>query len=301
MEKKVLEILNERKRTAEMKAKENLLLALSFKNFKEHYTKEKTLIIEKAKAQAMGQIFNSYALKTEIDQQILILGKNNLTRQDLVPQYFCKKCGDTGFVCGEECDCVKQIRSDLVLKNFVDNNLKTFADCDYSIFDNNEIVGFYKKMQEWAKTSQRKRFSVVLQGYTGVGKTFLQQCLASEFLKQNKFVVFKTAFEMNNDFLKYHTTFDENKLKYMEKYLTCDALLIDDLGSEPIYKNVTKEYLYLLLNQRIIENKITIVSTNLNLEDIKNIYGERCFSRIINKNQSILYQFKNSDLRLKKA
>ena len=300
MDKKILDILNERKRKAEIKAKENLLMAFTFKNFKLCYMKEKELMIEKAKAQALGVPFNANQIKFERDKQEAILNARNMSLSDLMPKYFCKKCEDTGFVCGQECDCVKQIKSDMILKNSKLFNLKSFNDCDYSIFDSNEIEGFYKKMQEWANTNGRKKVFVVLQGSTGVGKTFLLQCLASEFLNQNKFVVYKTAFEMNNDFLKYHTTFDNNKLQFMEKYLICDALLIDDLGSEPLYRNVTIEYLYLMLNQRMLENKITIISTNLNLEDIKNIYGERCFSRIINKNQSITYQFKNSDLRLKK-
>jgi len=125
--------------------------------------------------------------------------------------------------------------------------------------------------------------------------------LASELIKQNKFVVYTTAFEMNNDFLKYHTTFNEEKMKYLSKYLECDALVIDDLGSEPVYKNVTLEYLYLVLNQRMTEQKIIILNTNLMLSELRDKYGERNFSRLINKRQNILVEFENEDLRLKKT
>jgi len=225
-----------------------------------------------------------------------ILKTANLTRKDLIPQYTCPICEDTGFKNGIDCDCVNKIISELNLERLNLKRLKTFKDCDYSIFKNVLIPKFYKKMQIWTN-SQRKKTSVVLQGDVGTGKTFLLECIANEFIKQNKYVIFATAFEMNNDFLKYHTIFSEAKMAYLNKYHECEILIIDDLGSEPILRNVTKEYLYLIINQRMIENKTTLISTNLGLVDIRDRYGERTFSRLVNKQQNILFKFENEDLR----
>lgn len=299
MDKKVKEILDNRKYNAEQVAKNNLERSCAMPKFKELYILEKSLIIEKSKCDAFGKKFDTQKLENVIKQENEILKKIGLKKEDLSPKYYCPKCEDTGYVNGIVCDCVKQINSILNLEKIEMKALKTFEEADYSLFQNRSIPDFYKKIQLWAINNKRKYF-VIIQGDTGTGKTFLIQCLSSELIKQNKFVIYTTAFEMNNDFLKYHTTFNEEKLKFLSKYLECDALVIDDLGAEPVYKNVTLEYLYLILNQRMIEQKITIISTNLMLKELRDRYGERNLSRLINKRQNILFKFENEDLRLKK-
>ena len=300
MDKKVKEILDSRKYKAEQIAKNNLHRAFSLPEFKELYALEKTLIIEKAKCDTYGKQFDNKKLENVIKQQNQILNKIGLKKEDLNPKYHCPKCEDTGYVQGIVCDCVKQINSIINLEKIDMKALKTFEESDYSLFSNKNIPDIYNRIKQWAINNKRK-FFVIVQGSTGTGKTFLIQCLASELIKQNKFVVYTTAFEMNNDFLKYHTTFNEEKMKYLSKYLECDALVIDDLGSEPVYKNVTLEYLYLVLNQRMTEQKIIILNTNLMLSELRDKYGERNFSRLINKRQNILVEFENEDLRLKKT
>lgn len=69
----------------------------------------------------------------------------------------------------------------------------------------------------------------------------------------------------------------EEKLQYLEPLIDCDLLIIDDLGTEPLYRNVSGEYLYTIINERKITKKHTLISTNLSLDDILNRYGERIF------------------------
>jgi len=76
------------------------------------------------------------------------------------------------------------------------------------------------------------------------------------------------------------------------------VLLIDDLGTEPILKNVTKEYLYNLINIRQINNRATMISTNLSLDNILNRYDERIFSRLANKSLSTTIQLLSRDKRI---
>ena len=99
--------------------------------------------------------------------------------------------------------------------------------------------------------------------------------------------------------LNYHTTFDSQKNSILEPFLTCSCLIIDDLGTEPILKNVTKEYLYLIINERMVNDKSTIISTNLTPDQIIDRYGERIFSRLFNKTNCLKLEFTSSDLRLK--
>ena len=85
----------------------------------------------------------------------------------------------------------------------------------------------------------------------------------------------------------------------MEPYLSSEILFIDDLGSENKIKNVTNEYLYLVLNERMLHHKKTVISTNLNLEQIQDVYGERIFSRLMHKKQSLKIKVSGKDLRIK--
>ena len=69
---------------------------------------------------------------------------------------------------------------------------------------------------------------------------------------------------------KYHYNYYDNLENLIDPYLTCDLLIIDDLGTEPTYKNVTKEYLYIVISERLKNNLNTIINTILGLNQILN-------------------------------
>jgi len=83
----------------------------------------------------------------------------------------------------------------------------------------------------------------------------------------------------------------------MDKYLNCDLLCIDDLGTENILKNVTVEYLYLILSERLNKGKPIIITTNLSLEQIEKVYDDRILSRLTHKLTGLLINFEGEDLR----
>lgn len=299
MNNKLKQILQTRRYTAENIARQNLEKALLDKDFKNAFSEEKRLMIAKAKAKAFDQVFDDAKLVAQ--QKIVdeILAKNRLCREDLTPQYACKKCQDCGYVDNHLCACAKALNAELVMKQNNFSDLKTFGDCNFEIFDNPETKKFYEIMQKWANLDTPKKCVVVLCGNTGTGKTFLMECLASRLIEKNEFVLFKTSFDLVSDCLKFHTARDDDKASILDKFFDCDALFIDDLGSEPIYKNVSREYIYQILEKRTRLGKRTIISTNLDQLALKDIYGERCFSRIFNSQIGISYKFKNQDLRLK--
>ena len=124
------------------------------------------------------------------------------------------------------------------------------------------------------------------------------ECMADNLIKNENIVFWTSAFNLNQLLLKYHTTFDETKLDYISNLLDADYLFIDDLGTEPILKNVTVEGLYNIISERVENNKKTIISTNLNPDEIQQTYGERIFSRLLNKSNSLCINIENKDLRL---
>ena len=77
----------------------------------------------------------------------------------------------------------------------------------------------------------------------------------------------------------------------------CDLLIIDDLGTE-LSNSFTVAQLFLCLNERILRKKSTIISTNLGLNQLAEIYSERTFSRI-SSNYTMIKLF-GDDIRIKK-
>ena len=126
------------------------------------------------------------------------------------------------------------------------------------------------------------------------------ECMATYAIEKGIKIKYITAFNFNQDMLKYHCARLEDKDEIMEDYLHSDILFIDDLGTENKINNVTKEYLYSVLNDRMTSHKSTVITTNLDFAQIQDVYGERIFSRLMHKKQSLKINFTGSDLRLKK-
>lgn len=298
--KKTAEILAKRRSNAEITAKKNIKLLENYPHIQKLYQEEQKLIIEKAKCKAYGTNFDETLLKNASFNLENALKEIGLTKANLKPEYHCKSCSDTGTINGQICDCVKKIESKLSLKTNNRQHLKTFAEVDYSFFENPDIKKIYEIVEKFSKVDSSKYVFITLSGPTGVGKTFLLECAANEFIARNKSVLIQTAFNLNNDFLNFHISQNKNSLDLIQKYLSPDVLLIDDLGSEPFYKNVTQKYLFLVLDERTRDKKTTIITTNLAPDEIRDVYGDRCFSRIINKKQNLFLSMQNSDIRLKK-
>ena len=154
-------------------------------------------------------------------------------------------------------------------------------------------------MQKWCDVKNDKT-NILICGHTGTGKTFLTECIADRLMQKNRLVLFTTAFNLNNAMFNYHISLDANRDEIIKPYMDSEVLIIDDLGTEPLKKNVTQEYLYLILNERMLSHKSTIITTNLMPKDIMETYGERLASRLFNKKTSIMINLEGDDLRLKK-
>lgn len=292
--KKATAKILERRQNANDRARENLLRAYTTPEFKELYNEQRTIEIELARRQAYGE--DTKSLQSKLSEIILkqefCLKNVGLNSTDIYPNYECKECNDTGYVEGHICNCLKkEINKELMAYSGFTHRLVSFDDNKYShpAFD---------VMQKWCNTKSNK-INILISGATGTGKTFLTECIANELISKNKLVLFTTSFNMNNTLLNYHISFDPNREQIIKPYLESQVLIIDDLGTEPMIKNVTSEYLYLILNERMMNNLPTIITTNLDMKDILEHYGERVFSRISNKRISLLIVLESEDLRLK--
>lgn len=293
--KKAIEVLAKREREANDIARQNLDKALKDKDFAKVYAEYTSLL--PLVAQGTKSEDTLVAKKKELDACL-----KKLSISSIEPDYSCKKCDDSGFIDGRYCSCLKQEISKILIKNSGFSSLNDFSKSNFDIFSNKEeIKKIYSLMEKWCKSGQSKNL-VYLLGNTGTGKTFLTSCMAKEFICQGKIVYMTTAFNLSQDFLKFHRSFDNaQKASVFENYLDTEVLFIDDLGTEPVYNNVTREYLYLLLNERRTKGLRTIITSNLEPFDLRERYDERIFSRIVDKEHSIVLKLDSVDVRVKKA
>lgn len=240
--------------------------------------------------------------KTDAAKLKDITAKNKEIRQRLgliPPKPRCGKCNDTGRKNGKICDCavslaIKSQSGDMGIP------MHTFADVDFTVYGDKQeeykkLFGSIEKICDIYPANKKR--CIVIIGNTGNGKTYLAGCAAQKALGRGLSVMALTAFAANNRFLKYHTTFNEDKSGWLDPMLDCSFLIIDDLGTESILKNVTLEYFYQIINERNTSGKLTLITTNLGHDDILARYGERIYSRLFDKSLSFAYSIKGKDIR----
>ena len=103
-------------------------------------------------------------------------------------------------------------------------------------------------------------------------------------------------FEIIEDYKFKNTDSHISKDNY-ENLFDCDLLIIDDLGTE-LTTSFTMSKLSVCINERFLNHRSTIISTNFRISEISSVYGERNWSRIISS-YSLLHFF-GEDIRLKK-
>lgn len=214
------------------------------------------------------------------------------TEADLTPNYSCKFCNDTGYVDNHVCSCMQNEIHKLIAEGSdVGNAEFTF---DNSTEKNKHNVAVYKRAKEATQNGQ----NIFLTGNTGSGKTYLLSACANLAVELNKSALFVTAYTLNSMFLESHLSDLATKQAILDSLVDVDVLAIDDLGTETVYKNVTAEYLFSVINERINRKKQTFISTNLTLEDVRDRYDERIFSRLVDQKLTFVAKLEGDDKRL---
>ena len=143
--------------------------------------------------------------------------------------------------------------------------------------------------------------NILLCGTVGIGNTFLSNCIAKEILDQGHSVLYLSAFQlfdlMAKNSFSGNAPKEDSVVRQYPHIFDSDLLIIDDLGTE-LANNFTMAGFFLVINERILRKKSTLISTNLSPEEILTTYTERTASRIIS-NYTML-KLSGSDIRLKK-
>ncbi|NYB74636.1 ATP-binding protein [Sedimentibacter hydroxybenzoicus DSM 7310] len=257
-------------------------------------------------------------LKEEIDglkkYKADIYTKYNLHEDYLDIEYECKKCNDTGYYDdGKKCSCLnKQIINSLYSMSNMECMLgkENFDAFDINVFSNetykNEKLTPRQNMyyileisEDFCSNFYDSNMNLLLYGSTGLGKTFMCNCIAKALINREISVLYQTSFSLfeiveNHKFNKQNES-EENLINY-NMIFECELLIIDDLGTE-VSNSFTNAELFNIINERLINNKRIIISTNLSLEQLRDTYSDRITSRIFNN--FVPLKFYGDDLRYK--
>lgn len=246
-------------------------------------------------------------------EKSVLMTENNIPIDYLDVKYKCKKCMDTGFVeNGYKCSCLKQVlikrayrmsNLDNLLEkeNFKTFNIDVFSDQkfdDEPLTPKENILEVLQVCEGFCcNFNEKNEENLLLFGTTGLGKTFMSNCIAKNLLDQGKIVIYQTAFNIL-DIISNHkfNTNNHDKINDMEYELLfeADLLIIDDLGTE-LTNSFTNTEIFNIVNSRLIKGQKTIISTNLAPMEIATVYTDRIFSRLFS--QFTPLKFFGPDLR----
>lgn len=236
-----------------------------------------------------------------------LLKKAGLPENALDMTYRCPICRDTGYV-GETpvrfCECFE---TRLRLRQYEDGSMAGVDEQNFERFNLNvfpeaegqrkQIMGIRDLCESYSNQFPDLLMrNLLLTGTGGLGKTFLLNCIFERVTSRGFSAVRITAFKML-EAMRQQYLGNDDKFDGFITLIDAPLLLIDDLGTEQMMRNITVEYLFTLLNERIVNRRPTVIATNLTPTQIKERYGERVASRMLDKNVCRTVLFKGKDLR----
>lgn len=212
--------------------------------------------------------------------------------QDLEEEeHFCPLCQDTGYVDGKKCQCFLKLQGELLYRQSRMGAVlerENFSRFQLERFDNKEKLGQCgnKTLREYIKEIRdyltnyceeypKNNRSILFTGSTGTGKTYFLHSIAKALLDRGVSVLYFTATGLFEYFSKRMR--EEDTEDYIEEV---DVILIDDLGTE-FSNSFTTSRFFALLNQRILDRKTMLISTNLNFKELREMYSDRVVSRFM--------------------
>ena len=222
----------------------------------------------------------------------------------LEPIFDCSSCHDTGYINGKRCHCLEQrIIEILYSQSNLQKILQTenFSTLSYDYYKESTDLANFKSAVEtsfsFIKEFENNYQNLLFFGNVGTGKTFLSNCIARELIRLGHSVLYFSADNFFNQLSRYSFDINNKEMLYKtyEDLYNCDLVIIDDLGTE-LSNPFTNSKFFSFLNERYLRRKAIIISTNLDLEGLKNRYSERVVSRLASS--FIFRKITGPDIRL---
>ena len=260
-----------------------------------------------------GALQNAEVAMAEYNKKISALLKEKGYPADyMAPVCVCSLCGDTGFIyensVQKQCDCLKKAyQLALAQADGSIQETQSFSTFDLNRFPDTILPGTGVTQRDYMAVIRDKcrQFAenigkgncqtLLLHGGSGLGKTFLLNCVGRAAEESGIAAVSLTAYDLLMDLKNaYFSRTGETADRYFETEL----LLIDDLGMEPLIDNVTVTQIYNLVSSRLKRGLYTVITTNLTREEMQKRYTERLTSRLLDPRTGMAIAFYGQDIRL---
>ena len=206
----------------------------------------------------------------------------------LEPIYDCPDCKDTGYIGNKKCHCLKQQIIEILyeqsnLRDYLNEN--NFSKLSYEYHSGEGLEAFKRAVtisKDFIKNFDIEKKNILFYGSVGTGKSFLSACIAKDILYLGHSVIYFSAISLFDALARetFENKSKEDLYNFYDYIYNCDLLIVDDLGTE-VSNTFVSNQLFSFINERNLRKKSTIISTNLSLEQIRDRYSERVFSRII--------------------
>ena len=233
------------------------------------------------------------ALQRERGERLAALGYD---ADCLEPKPNCAKCGDTGWVGSDMCACLRDYytrEQNAELSRLLDLGAQSFETFRFDYYskvpDFEQNMSPYQRMEknydacrDYAYEFSARSGNLLLSGDPGLGKTFLSASIARVVSDAGHSVVYDTASHIFARFeaRKFRRDDEPDDAEDdVSRYLKCDLLIIDDLGTE-MTTSFVQSALYQIVNTRLMTNRKTIISTNLSPDELGRRYGAAILSRL---------------------
>ena len=213
----------------------------------------------------------------------------------------CEKCRDSGVYRGGVCDCLKKLYNEELTRDLgvlLKNGDESFEKFDLSLYDaeyRGQMQAVYEIAKAYAEHFSPASGSLLFQGGTGLGKTYLSACVARSVAARGFSVCYDTSASVVGSFEAQKFSRDESADARVKRMLSCDLMILDDLGTE-MPTPMADSALYTLINTRLNEERNTIISTNLRDAELQKRYGAQICSRLFGMYERV--PFVGRDIRL---
>lgn len=229
----------------------------------------------------------------------------------LAPVCDCALCRDTGYVYENNrrvpCQCLKKAYQEAAQQSESGQEEQSFAAFDLNRFPDEPLPGTDVTQRDYMAIVRDKCLAfakgvpngqiktLLLHGGSGLGKTYLLNCVGREARSRGVDALFVTAYDL---LMALKTAYFSRTGETAQEYFDATLLLIDDLGMEPLMEGVTVEQIYNLLGSRVSRGLYTAITSNLNRTQLKEKYTERVSSRLLDTRSAMAIPFLGKDIRL---
>lgn len=257
---------------------------------------------------AAGKITNEQAqsrLGAIAAEQKNLLIAMGLGASYLDPIYTCPKCRDTGEIGKgrqKPCSCALKKMQEELTDGARINTRETFAAFNPAVYATDTQRSFGVRCKAYcekyvAALPHPEKPNLLFLGAPGLGKSFFANAIAYGAIERGIETRKVTAYRFIQDVMDGIS----NGTDAVRIYANLPFLVIDDLGTEPMVPNVTKETLFSVLNERIAMRLPTIVISNQMTDALSERYDERIVSRLTDKSVTAIVVFSGKNLRTRQS